>query len=1483
MFIILSLLILIVLLAFLVRQPRIQTFIANEVTKNIAYRTHSAMGIKTININLLHGFTASGVFLNDTSGNPILKAGNLEVKLNFFELLTGRLNLHSVKIDSLDFRLYIPPGGKDYTFIQFINFLIPHDTVPGKGTPFKLKIKHLDLNNVRFQLKNSNTHNKIFPHTIDFENFQIKDGRILADKFILVNDSIHFILQKFSAVERSGFKIKNLKSDIIVSPKIFVFKGTDIKTNNSHLKLNYSMRAKSWNTYAYYIDSVRMNATLKKSLLDMSDLGYFAHELFDMKNVIKINGGEAWGTVNNFHTKNMNIGFGEATNFTGNVSMKGLPDFFSTQITGNISKLKTTVNDIQSFLLPQKITIEIPKIIQHVKGFSISGYFNGNYNNFISGISVQSPDSGIIKFDISLYNKKSNELRLGLDVKARDFPLNEMLLKSIPFGKTTLEAALRYNPSHPGKKNNWGRFYIHSVDFLGHSYRNLVYNGFIEHNILNNNLKINDPHLKIKINGVTKLKKIPSFNYKLKITKADFASLGIWKEKKFHIVSEGEFMFRGLNLQSLKGSISLRNTQLIFDTMNYPVKTLIVKKSGPANRQQWNLISDLLNVQMTGDFDFGDLNVSIHKLFHSFYKGVPYFEVANKLKSKNLNFYIQLWEPEIIGEQFVKGLNLSPNTMLEGQMNFHKPHIKVGVISNLIKYQGVEFRNNHISGIGKPDSLNLRLNMSHLILKDSIEKDKSVFGLDSLALKLKVYTDSLRFAFNWDNLKSKKKNIGEIDGVFSLKKNAEVLKFSKTRVFVNDTLWRINPKNKMFLSHTGGWKFKNFTIHGGHSIVDIKGKIPEKSGDSLEIVFSDWNLSNLDMIWHYAGFDLDGIINGYLNMTKTGKTLSRVANLKVKELSFNKTGMGTAYLLSTWDNVNNSAFIKSQVIKNINGENKKIFGMDGFYFPYRDTSQLDLNISLNKIKINGINSFVGEYVSKLNGTASGKIHLLGSITKPKFRGYLALDSTSLVVNYLNTKYFIPKAKFTLNKNGVDFGKFILNDTLGNTASISGRLLLPSIKNTSFDVSVKTKRLLFFNTQRKHGDIYYGTAIASGNISITGPVDNINLNINAGTDAGTSVILPLDYTGELSDKKFITFVEPPIKIKKHRKKVTVLNIPKPPPSQYEININMNVNPNALLTIFLPYGLGNIQSQGQGGLNLSVNSAGNVSLAGDYIVDKGSFDLTLADFIKKHFSLVKGGRISWTGDPYKATVNLRGLYKVKADLSTLGVTIDTTSNYRNRVNVDCYVILTKDLLNPQMKFQIKFPDLDPDLQRMAYAQLDTTNQALMNQEMISLLVLKSFVPNNRANVNLTSSYYNILTNQLSGILSSFSQNLDVGLNYNPGSQLTKEEFDVALSTQLFDERLIINGNFGMSYDRQKRSASNLVGDVDIGYKLTKDGTWMLKAFNHSNVNSWYYYNNYDKISPYTQGVGIAFQKSFNNIADIFGKRKRKKHKSEKKKTQ
>lgn len=214
------------------------------------------------------------------------------------------------------------------------------------------------------------------------------------------------------------------------------------------------------------------------------------------------------------------------------------------------------------------------------------------------------------------------------------------------------------------------------------------------------------------------------------------------------------------------------------------------------------------------------------------------------------------------------------------------------------------------------------------------------------------------------------------------------------------------------------------------------------------------------------------------------------------------------------------------------------------------------------------------------------------------------------------------------------------------------------------------------------------------------------------------------------------------------------------------------------------------------------------------------------------------------------------------------------------VDSYIILSNQLLNPDIRFEIKMPGLDPDLQRMVYAELDTTNQAVMNEQMISLLVLGTFSASNAASISMSSSYYAVLTNQLSSMLSRISDDFDIGVNYKPGDNVSQEEFDVALSTQLFDDRLMIDGHFGMTYDREGQSnASNIVGDVDIGYKLTDDGQWILKVYNHSNVNSWYYNSNFDQVSPYTQGVGIAFRKEFTSLADLFRRaRQRKKDKNE-----
>lgn len=1473
LYIILGLFSLLLVAGFVFRQPFVQAYVLKKVSTYVAEKTHTKLGFKSIRVDLFQGVRVKGLYLKDTLDEKMVYIGSLRARPELLELLSGNFRFRSVSMDTLDFFLINPKGASDYSFVEFVKELESNDTTPSTTPykPFQLVINNINLQHVHFRLKDDNVHDTVGPHTIDFSNLNVFDATIKARNFHLTDDSMHFALNELSGREQSGFVIKKLSTDMTLGPRWFVFKNVKAETNHSTLQAEYTMHTKSWDTYSYYIDSVEMTAILGPSVLDMADLGYFSSVMFNMPDVLHIAAGSATGTVADLKANDLDVHFGKQTRFYGNVSFTGLPDFYNSYITADLKDLTLSASDLSTFAYPGDTAnyIKLPSLIDSFSPLKITGRFQGHYEDFLTNLEIRPEKQGLMKLGLAVKTHNNHLVRLGMDVHAEDFPLDEIFNTNGMLADADLDGTVRMEDLAQRGVNNI-HFNIKKLSFNGYDYQNIKYAGNLVNDTLHNTITILDPNLGMKLNGDIILGEQPEYDFHLNLTHSDFTELNWWNTQNFHLKTRATIHFTGNNLTQLAGFIHMQHTDLQFGNQHYPVADIIVSKARNLYDQVISFRSDIMNWELSGDYEVTELGTILPHLLHQYYTGIRVDTLHGPFQSKNMLFKLRLLKPELIGEQFIRGLSISPDAFFEASVNFRNPSVFARAYASNISYQGIDMKDNRFLAQSQNKTLDVNYHIQHLILKDSTQNDKSVFGMDSLAMKVRMESDTLNFGMNWDNLKNQWKNQGLVAGYYVQGDSMDLLRIQQSKVYVNDTLWHMDSRNRM-IRKNDSWKFEHFLVNGGKSQVAFQGTVPEHTGDSLEVSFRNWNLSNLSLLWKYLGFDLNGTLNGYVNLSKRGESYSPVANLTVDNLSLNRSPMGTAYVLSTWDNVNNSAFIKAQVINKTVFPARKTFGLEGFYYPYRDQDQFDLTGTFDRMKLRGANRFLREYVSRLKGKATGQVHLTGSFRQPELTGAVTLDTVSLEVNYLNTKYSFYHNKFIFNKNYIDFGNFRVYDTLGNYGDLQGKLLFHYFRDPSLDVHLITNRLLFFNTTQHPDDVYFGTAIASGKVDITGPLDNITLDLNVQSGNGTSVVLPLDYSTELSDKDFIVFEQPKDTVK-NKKKETVLNLPAPPQSQYQINLNMGVRPSANLRIYLPSAMGTIESQGEGELNLNLNSAGDVNLAGDYIVDKGLLNFTLGDFVRKRLELVKGGRISWSGDPYKATVNIKGLYKLKADLSTLGLTVDSTAAFKNRVNVNCYVVLSHELFNPEISFQITFPDMDPDMRRQVYAQLDTTNQALMNQEMISLLVLGTFTMSDAVKVDLTSSYYKILSNQLSSLLSRISKDFDVGLNYKPGDNISKEEFDVALSTQLFDNRLMINGNFGMSYDRQNRQASNLVGDVDIGYKLTKDGRWLLKVYNHSNVNSWYYYSNYDKISPYTQGVGIAYRKSFDNIAELFGRKKK-----------
>ena len=94
---------------------------------------------------------------------------------------------------------------------------------------------------------------------------------------------------------------------------------------------------------------------------------------------------------------------------------------------------------------------------------------------------------------------------------------------------------------------------------------------------------------------------------------------------------------------------------------------------------------------------------------------------------------------------------------------------------------------------------------------------------------------------------------------------------------------------------------------------------------------------------------------------------------------------------------------------------------------------------------------------------------------------------------------------------------------------------------------------------------------------------------------------------------------------------------------------------------------------------------------------------------------------------------------------------------------------------------------------------------------------------------------------------------------------------MSGQLFDDRLVINGNLGVSDRGSNAGANTVVGDVDVEWKFTEE--LRLRGFNHS--------NDQDLTKPansYTQGVGIVFRRNFDNLHEFLHGTKPRRTKAE-----
>ncbi|MCZ8284483.1 MAG: translocation/assembly module TamB domain-containing protein, partial [Bacteroidia bacterium] len=209
-------------------------------------------------------------------------------------------------------------------------------------------------------------------------------------------------------------------------------------------------------------------------------------------------------------------------------------------------------------------------------------------------------------------------------------------------------------------------------------------------------------------------------------------------------------------------------------------------------------------------------------------------------------------------------------------------------------------------------------------------------------------------------------------------------------------------------------------------------------------------------------------------------------------------------------------------------------------------------------------------------------------------------------------------------------------------------------------------------------------------------------------------------------------------------------------------------------------------------------------------------------------------------------------------------------------DCKLYMKNKLMAPDITFGIELPTIDENSRTAINSVLMDENE--LNRQVFSLLLLRSFITplsgsTGGSGITAGSAAANtsteMLSNKLSHWLNGVTKDVDVGVNYRPGTGLSNEELDLTLNKQLFKNRLVIDGNFGVSNNSNSTrsssntNSSNLIGDVTLEYKLSSSGKYRVKGFNRSNDNTQVINNG----GPFTQGVGIFYREEFESLNELY----------------
>ena len=608
-------------------------------------------------------------------------------------------------------------------------------------------------------------------------------------------------------------------------------------------------------------------------------------------------------------------------------------------------------------------------------------------------------------------------------------------------------------------------------------------------------------------------------------------------------------------------------------------------------------------------------------------------------------------------------------------------------------------------------------------------------------------------------------------------------------------------------------------------------------------------------------------ISGYveskinLNRTETNRTLSLKA--LIRDVNIKEYEIGDLEI-NAFGNTDFDSY--SVDLKLLNKENIS-FKSEGTVIAINEKPNLDLDLNFNDFDISFIEKIGSNTLKDISSSISGQVNLWGSYDNLQHNGKLILNKSKFLIPYLNIEYLInDNSELTLYNQNIEFNNISLTHTDSNSfSSLNGKINHTNYKDWNLGLVFESDRLFILNKDFDKDENFYGKAYIDGQISISGPTDQVAIDIDALTKSGTYITIPRTNNYSIDDFSFIEFTD--LNNSDLFTKSNLLDDVKQLTNKtLDLNIDLEIDNNAQVDITIDQETGSyISGIGNGNLFMEIDSDGKFNIYGDYITTEGEYNFKDLALIDKKFKLKDGGIIVWDGEPLGAQMDILATYEVPGG-SNPALLLDNP-NFNKKIPTNVEIKLTGNLTKPNSPdFEIYFPNTSSTVTSEINYKLN--DPEVRQLQAISLLTQGIFI--NEVSVSIegiTNNIYEKVSDIFSDLLGGAEGPLKVGLNYLQGDKSdildikTEDRFGVTLSTEISD-KILFNGKIGVPIGGIEETL--IIGDVQIDFILNQDGSLKAKVFNRE--NEFRYIG--DKLG-YTQGVGLTYQVDFQTFRDLISR--------------